>query len=386
MKILHTSDWHLGKNLYDFSILNDQRHALDFLLELLSSEKIDAVIIAGDIYDRPVPSAEAVRLYDYFLTTAVTKLRVPVIAAAGNHDSKSRLEFGSKLYSESGYHIFGTVKADVGYVTLHDDFGQVRIYPVPWLHPAEMRVLLENPDIKTFDDAYRLLLEKITIDENVRNIAVAHGFFARLGGSEAEKELITSDSEINVGGMDIADSKYFAKFDYTALGHLHMPQRAGGEYVRYSGSLLKYSVSEERQKKSFTIIELHKKGDVKVTTMPIPALRDVRSITGSFGELMEPDYHQNKNFDDYVFADVTDFGVLYPMEKLRTLFPNLLGLRFALEPGAPEDFALQSRSTAQISTLELFRRFYRDTYAEEMTAESLEFLTKVIQKSEVAGE
>ena len=377
MRILHTSDWHLGKNLYDFSLLDDQRHALDFLLALISRERIDAVIIAGDIYDRPIPSAEAVRLYDYFLTKAVTELHVPVIVAAGNHDSKSRLEFGSKLYSGSGYHVFGTVKMDAECVTLCDDFGEVKFYPVPWLHPAEMRVLLENADIKTFDDAYRLLLEEYTLDEGVRNVTVAHGFFAALH-SNAQKELITSDSEINIGGMDIVDSAYFSRFDYTALGHLHAPQRAGGEHIRYSGSLLKYSVSEERQKKSCTVIELGKKGDIRVTTVPIPALRDVRSVTGSFDELMEPDYHQNKNFGDYVFANITDFGVLYPMEKLRTLFPHILGLRFVSEAGAPEDFELQSQSTPKMSMLELFKRFYRDTYAAEMPQESLAFLKEVI--------
>jgi len=316
----------------------------------------------------------------------VTELRVPVIAAAGNHDSKSRLEFGSKLYSKSGYHIFGTLKAEVDPVTLHDDFGEVRFYPVPWVHPAQVRVLFNNTGVRTFDDAYRLLLEKNTLDESIRNIAVAHGFFARLGGSDPEKELITSDSEINIGGMDIVDSAYFTRFDYTALGHLHMPQCAGGEHMRYSGSLLKYSVSEERQKKSCTIIELLKKGEMQVTTVPIPAMRDVRSITGSFDDLMEPDYHQNKSFDDYVFADITDFGVLYPMEKLRTLFPNLLGLRFASQSGGLEDVQLNAANTPQMSTLELFKRFYRDTYDAEMPDESLAFLTQVIQKSEVTCE
>lgn len=390
MKLLHTSDWHLGKSLYEFSLLDDARRMLDFLLDLIVRERIDAVVIAGDIYDRPIPSAEAVRLYDSFLTKAVAELHVPVLAIAGNHDSASRLEFGSKLYAGGGYHVFGTAKPSEPPVILQDDFGEVRFYAIPWLHPAEMRAMYEDSAkesgtvIKTFDDAYRVFLADMgkRLDKNVRNVAIAHGFFAGIA-SHAEKEILVSDSELHIGGMDIADSGCFADFDYTALGHLHAPQRAGAEHIRYSGSPLKYSLSEERQRKSCAIVELKAKGAREITLIDIPATHDVRSINGTFDELMEPTYHTNTAFDDYVFANITDSGALYPMEKLRTLFPNLLGLRFVTEAEAFSPPDLRSQTEQKLSVLELFERFYKDAKGTDMPEEGLAFLREVIGKNTV---
>lgn len=380
MRILHTSDLHLGKNLYDFSLLDDQRAMLGFLLEIIEREEIEAVVIAGDVFDRPVPSAEAVRLYDDFLTKAVGGLGVPVIAVAGNHDSATRLEFGSALYRAGGYYVFGPARQPQQPVVLRDGFGDVWFHPVPWLHPAEARAIFPDEGIKTFDDAYRVLLESraADIDRNKRNVAVAHGFFAPLGAkNQSEREMLTSESEISVGGMDIADSGYFSAFNYTALGHLHAPQRAGGETVRYSGSPLKYSLSEENQRKSCVIATIGEDGETDVRTIEIPATHDVRSVTGSFDELMEPSFHPNKQFNDYVFANVTDSGILYPMEKLRTLFPNLLGLRF-ITPEA--DFRPPEISSGpRLTTLELFLRFYKDAKSADMPQDRLDYLYDVMQ-------
>lgn len=387
MRILHTSDWHIGKSLYNFSLLECQREALDFMLDLIVREEIGAVVIAGDIYDRPVPSAEAVRLYDYFLTRAVTELRVPVVAIAGNHDSASRLEFGSRLYQNSGYYVFGLSSEEQPPVILRDEFGELRLHPLPWIHPAQARAMFEA-EIKTFDDAYRVLLERRAekIDSDVRNIALAHGFFAGLKSDAAKKEIITSDSEINIGGMDVADSVYFSAFDYTALGHLHAPQKAGGENIRYSGSPLKYSLSEENQKKSCVIVELGAKNDVQTQLVPIPASHDVRSITGCFDELMEPSFHENRQFDDFVFANITDSGVLYPMEKLRTLFPNLLGLRFITQDESFASPELGSVATSQPSVLEMFQRFYKDAKSVDMPDDRLEFVREILEEIEAGDE
>ncbi len=386
MKILHTSDWHLGKSLYDFPLLADQKIMLDFLLNYISNEQIDAIVIAGDVYDRPIPSAEAVRLYDSFLTNAVAKMNVPTIVIAGNHDSASRLEFGSALYSGCGYHIFGTARQSQPPVILRDEYGEVHFHPIPWLHPAEARAMFDETkeQIKSFDDAYRMLLEQRTksLNKSVRNVAVAHGFFAGIS-SHAEKDILTSDSEINIGGMDIADSSYFSAFEYTALGHLHAPQRAGAENVRYSGSPLKYSLSEEHQRKSFTVVELGANSVTEVRQVDIPCTYDVRSVCGTFDELLEPTYHENKNFDDYVFANITDSSVLHPMEKLRTLFPNLLGLRFITNEASFGTPILQANSGPKLTMLELFSRFYADAKGAPISEDKLEFLREIIEKSEV---
>lgn len=387
MRLLHTSDWHLGKSLYDFSLLEDQRVMLEDLLRLLETEKIDAVVLAGDVYDRPIPSAKAVELYDYFLAEAVGRMGVPVLAVAGNHDSASRLEFGSSLYAASGYHISGQVRGEIARVTLADAHGPVDFWLLPYLNPADVRMLFPGEEVRTYDDAYRVLLENNLpgLDAGRRHVAIAHGFFSAIGG-KADKALLTSDSEINVGGMDIADSGCFAPFDYTALGHLHAPQQAGYDHVRYAGSPLKYSLSEERQRKSFTVVELGAKGQVEISSAPVAALRDVRTIQGSLDELLEPASHDNTRFDDYVFANLTDTGALYPMEKLRKLFPHLLGLRLLGDGGGAMPEIRLGGASPRLSPEEMFQRFYREVKGHDMPADTLAFLQEVLAAEREAVE
>ena len=266
MKILHTSDWHLGKSIYDFSLLEDQSRFISWLLELLPREQVDAVIIAGDIYDRPVPPGAAVALYDRFLSEAAGRLGIPVLAIAGNHDSPGRLQFGSSLYRKSGYYIVGSIGAGQEPVVLHDAIGPVRFTLVPYLHLTDVRALLPQETVCTFDDAYRILMEQLRTEPGVRNIAVAHGFFSAQGST-----LLTSDSEMSIGGMDYADISCFDGYDYVALGHLHAPQQAGN-VIQYSGSPLKYSLSEELQHKTVTLVELGKPGEpVLLREVPVPA-------------------------------------------------------------------------------------------------------------------
>lgn len=384
MKILHTSDWHLGKSLYEFSLLQDQQYMIEQLLLLLEKEGVEAVIIAGDIYDRPIPPARAVQLYDYFLAQAVGRLGISVLAISGNHDSPSRLEFGSGFYAASGYHICGSIAADVCIhrVTLADRFGDIHFYLLPFLHPADLRALFPDEQIKTYDDTYRILLEKNNpaLDLSQRNILIAHGFFSSIGQNSTDKSLLTSDSEINIGGMDIADSTYFSAFDYTALGHLHAPQRAGSDRIRYSGSPLKYSMSEEKQKKSFTLIEAGEKGDMAITNLYITPLRDVRTVRGTLDQLLEPSFHENKAFGDYIFAELCDTQVLYPMEKLRKLFPNLLGLRFV--ENSDISFAQVQVGTAapKLSPYEMFLRFYRESKGYDLSSEGMQYLSEVVEQ------
>ncbi|MDL2232657.1 exonuclease SbcCD subunit D [Ruminococcaceae bacterium OttesenSCG-928-L11] len=385
LKLLHTSDWHLGKSLYEASLHDEQSHFINQILALLEQEAVDAVVLAGDIYDRPLPPGQSVQLYDFFLSETVKKRGIPVIAIAGNHDSASRLEFGASLYRESGYYIYGYPKRDIEPVTLTDRWGEVRFHPIPYLHPADARVLLEDSDIRTWQQAYDALLahNRPGLDLSVRNVALAHGFFSDLSGRE-DVEQITSDSEVNTGGMDIADAACFAPFDYTALGHLHAPQWTVRGKVRYSGTPLKYSLSEEHQTKSVTVVELGEKGRVDCRIVPLPPRRDVRVIEGAFDQLSDPAFHTAGSFDDYVFARIHGDTVTYPMEKLRLLFPRILGLAFVDGLAAQTDIAAAVKPRETTSMEELFLRFYRDIKGEDIPPDRLECLREAM--AELEGE
>ena len=377
MRILHTSDWHLGKSLYDFPLIDDQQFIIEEIINIIALHKIDAVIIAGDIYDRPLPSGSAIQLYDFFLSRVVKDMGVPVIAIAGNHDSAGRLEFGSSLYMSSGYYIFGRNKKDVCPVKIPDSYGEVYFFPFPYLHPADIRVLLDNTNIKSYDDAYREIINYNTdfVDPAKRNIAVAHGFFSDLSGKD-NTEVLTSDSEINIGGMDIANAAYFSDFDYTAIGHLHAPQWTMQGKIRYSGSPLKYSLSEEKHNKSATIVDVGQKGSLDFEIIPLAQIHDVRTLHGSFLQLCDPSYHSG-SFSDYVFAEISGDTAVYPMEKLRLIFPNILGLSFVDNINKIQEVKLSDK-IEHSSAEELFGRFYREMKGEEPSEESLAMLREAI--------
>lgn len=358
MRILHTSDWHLGKSLYEFSLLADQRCMIDFLLRTIADEKIDAVLICGDIYDRSVPPSGAVELYDYFLAKAVAEMGVAVLAIAGNHDSPSRVQFGSALYKNSGYHVSGAVRRKPDTAVLRDEYGDICFTLLPYLHPADVRECFPEADFTGFDGAYRTMLDELRpeLDPAARNIILAHGFFAAVGGDEP----LLSGSEIAAGGIELADASCFRGFDYAALGHLHGAQKIGDGHIRYSGTPLKYSLSEEGRRKCFLLLDVREKGSIEISEIPVPPLHDVRTVSGSFSALMDPLYHENKCFDDYIFANITGDLVPYPMEKLRTLMPNLLGLSFTELAAAEAVLPQVGGRDRKLDALELFRRFYRD--------------------------
>jgi len=377
VKLLHTSDWHLGKNLYEHSLLEDQAHFLDWLLRLMEEEQVEALVIAGDVYHRSVPPADAIALYDQFLNRAILKLGIPVLTVAGNHDSGARLEFAGELLGAVGYHVAGKPRQELARVTLNDRHGPVVFWLLPYLFPADVRALLPKSDARTFQSAYEVLLgENLPLmDKGVRNVMVAHGLFA------GQEPVILSESEWSVGGMDAVSAAIFQGFDYTALGHLHAPQKVG-EKVRYSGSPLKYSLSEEHQRKSVSLVELGAPGSpVQIREIPVPALHDVRRIAGRFDDLMNPIWHENKNFEDYVFAEISDEGVLYAMEKLRTLFPRLLGVSLPFREMEGE--AVQIGAVRERMTMEQhFARFYQETAGEELPEEHRAVLRELIEALE----
>ncbi len=377
MKLIHTSDWHLGKNLYEHSLLEDQAHFLDWLLRVMEEEEVEALVIAGDVYHRSVPPADAIALFDEFLSRATLKLGIPVLTVAGNHDSGARLEFAGELLGAMGYHVAGKPKKELVRVTLTDRYGPVVFWLLPYLFPADVRALIPKSDARTFQAAYEVLLKENLplMDKNVRNVVVAHGLFS------GQEPVILSESEWSVGGMDAVSAALFQDFDYAALGHLHAPQKVEAK-VRYSGSPLKYSLSEENQRKSVSLVEIGAPGSfAHVREIPVPALHDVRRIGGHFDDLMNPDWHKNKNFEDYVFAEILDEGVLYAMEKLRTLFPRILGVSLPFRE--IEGDTVQIGAARERMTMEQhFARFYQESTGEELPEEHRAVLGELVEALE----
>lgn len=385
MKIFHTGDWHIGKIVNQVHMTEDQAYALDNLVELMAAEKPDVLIIAGDIYDRGVPPVEAVELLDNILSKILLELQIPVLIVSGNHDSPDRLGFGSNILRAKGLHIAGRFEAEIRRVTLEDEHGPVNFYLVPYAAPAVVKDILGREDISDHDTALKAIVE--VIKENwapaERNILIYHGFVrgsSELELSESEKPL----SLISLGGADYVNVAHFTDFAYTALGHLHGPQSAGQERVRYSGSLLKYSFSETSQHKAFTIVKIGADGIVETEYRSLKTLRDMRKIKGQLQALLNPAVYRDTNVEDYLHVTLTDEGeLLEPMAKLRQVYPNVLALEFAAkERQAGEDKTSAGEGYKQKTKLELFRDFYCDITGREFTPAKERLVAQVIEEVE----
>ena len=354
MRFLHIADLHLGKSVLETPMLEDQRFILSKIVDCALENKVDAVLIAGDIYDRSVPIAEAVCALDDFLN-ALCDNGIALIAIAGNHDSPERLEFGSRLMSGRGVHISGVYSGTLRQVTLKDEYGPVNIYLLPFIKPAMVRAVL-GQEVSSTAQAVEAALQGYPVPEhkNDRNVLVAHQFVSH--GDLAPE---TCDSEIHsVGGSDRVDASCFDGFDYVALGHLHRAQQISSETVRYAGSPLKYSLSEVKHSKSFTLVTLGEKGQVKIDLIPIKPLRDLRRISGSLENLIAAGLNDPEGRQDYIHAVLTDMDALDPAARLRMVYPNLLHVE--IEQQRTElDEDVEFDPTAQISELELFEDFYR---------------------------
>lgn len=388
MKIVHTGDWHIGKIVNEFSMIEDQRYYLDRLVENLRESKAEALIIAGDIYDRSVPPAEAVELLDNVLSTIILELNIPVLAIAGNHDSAERLSFGNKLLKDRGLYIEGSFNGEVKKITIKDDDGNVNFYLLPYVDPAQARVIYNNPKIKTHNDMMKEIILKINenLDESERNILITHGY---IGSSYEDKGgLETSDSErpLSIGGTDLIDSSLFEVFDYVALGHIHKPQKVGSNKIRYSGSLLKYSVSEWNQKKSIPMVEIDKNKNLSVDLIEINPLRDLRIIRGPLDELINRENHIDTNLNDYVFAELTDEGeILDAIYKLRAVFPNVMGIKMVNANLSNENTKTSAGENFREKSLdELFDEFYFNLKGKDMDEVRKNEIIKILE--EVGGE
>jgi DNA repair protein SbcD/Mre11 len=393
MRFIHTADWHLGRTFHNVSLVEDQAHVLDQVVALVKETRADAVVVAGDVYDRAVPPTDAVRLLGDVLERVVLGLEVPVVMIAGNHDSPDRLEFGAPLLSSRGLHVRGTLAPDAGPVVLHDQDGPVNFFLLPYSEPPLVRERLENDGLRSHHEAMRALTERILgpmalgpdpalgklgldprppqegpphragdsapggpYPNSQRTVLLAHCFTA--GGKSSD-----SERPLTVGGAGTVDPDCFRGFSYTALGHLHRPQ-AFGSRVRYSGSLLKYSFSEADHRKSVSVVELDASGNVTVEEIPLSPRRDVRIVEGYLKELLgEPGAASH----DYLLVRLLDKeAILDPMGKLRQEFPNALHVE---RPGlwSTGEVQVAGRERLKASVMDLFAAFFQ-----EMTDEPLD--------------
>lgn len=382
MKLMHLSDLHLGKRLNEFSLLEDQCFILQQLVELVRSEQPDCVLLAGDIYDKPVPPAEAVTLFDDFLNKLAQLTTVCV--TSGNHDSAERLAFGAQLMREGGVHFCGLYTGEPQCVTLQDAYGSVHIYLLPFLKPAHVRHCLpptEAEQVTTYHEALRCAVERLHINAAERNVLVAHQFVtgAQTAGSEA----------VNVGGVDNIGAEVFAVFDYTALGHIHRAQNVGSERVRYSGTPLKYSFAEWQQEKSVTLVELGEKGSVSVTALPLAPLRDLRKLRGSYEELMSRDFYDELSKDsdgllrDFYHLTLTDEeDVPDAVQKLRSVYKNLLQLEYDNKRTRMDNAIEGAERVVEKSPLELMEEFYQLQNNQALSEKQRAYLQGLLEKEE----
>ena len=323
MRLVHLSDLHLGKKLSEASLMEDQRHMLTQVLCIIDQQKPDCVLIAGDVYDKPVPPAEAVALLDDFLTNLAARA-LPVVLISGNHDSAERLAFGSRLFSARGVYVsppFDATHTTVTPVRLQDAFGTIAIWPLPFIKPAHVRAAMPGAPADTYTQALRSVTAAMPLAPQERNVLVCHQF---LTGSDR-----TESEEIAIGGLDNVDAAVFDAFDYVALGHLHKAQSVGRATVRYPGTLLKYSFSEAKDVKSLTVVDLLDKGDVRIQTVPISPLRDLRQLRGTYAQLTLRANYQDTAITDYLHITLTDeTDIPDALSKLQSIYPNLLKLEY----------------------------------------------------------
>lgn len=351
MKFLHLADLHLGKRVNGFSMLEDQAHILRQILAILDDEQPDGVLIAGDVYDKSVPSVEAVELLDGFLTELRAR-GVPVLLISGNHDSPERLAFGGRVMDSCGIHISPVYDGALAPVTLQDAFGPVHVWLLPFVKPAHVRRWFPDADIESYTDAMAEAVAHMDIDTAARNVLVTHQFVT--GGARSGSE------ELSVGGTDNVDSGVFAPFDYVALGHLHGAQHIGRETIRYAGSPLKYSFSEARQHKSVTVVTLGEKGDVQVRTVALTPLRELREIRGSYDELTARSFYEHTTYrSDYLHLILTDEqDVFDAMSRLRTIYPYLMTLDYDNARTRAAGGMSVPAETERRTPLELFEALY----------------------------
>lgn len=373
MKLVHLSDLHLGKRVNEFSMLEDQTYILLQILQIIDRERPDGVLIAGDVYDKSVPSAEAVALLDDFLVR-LSMRDLQIFMISGNHDSPERMAFGGRLMERSGVHLAPVYDGKIDPIRLADGYGPLNIYLLPFIKPAHVRRVFPEREVASYTDALSAAIEAMGIDRSVRNVLVTHQFVT--GASRCDSE------EISVGGADNVDGSVFDGFDYVALGHLHGPQQVGRETVRYCGTPLKYSFSEAAQKKSLTVVELGPKGSVSIRTAPLIPMRDMVELRGTYDELTDRKFYEKTGCQEsYVHIILTDEDdVPDAMRKLQTIYPYLMKLDYDNRRTRAGEWIDRTESTRQQSPLELLDEFYEKQNGQPMGKPQREFAKELMEE------
>ena len=372
MRFLHLSDLHLGKRVNEFSMLEDQAYILKEILNIIDEQKVEAVLVAGDVYDKVIPSAEAVRLLDDFLTRIAAR-ELPVFLISGNHDSAERIAFGSRLMSSRQIYLSPVFESDVEPITISDRYGEINIYMLPFVKPSLVKRVYPEEEIITYQDAVNAAVQHMQIDTDKRNILLAHQFVT--GAARCDSE------ELSVGGVDDVDASVFDGFDYVALGHLHGPQKIGKETVRYSGTPLKYSFSEANQKKAAVIVDVEEKGKINIQQIPLVPKHDMREIRGTYMEVTALDFYKDMKTDDYLHITLTDEeDIPDAIGKLRTIYPNIMKLSY---DNLRTRAAVTVRGTAEVeekSPMELLKEFYELQNNQPMTDEQEEIARGMMEE------
>ena len=372
MKFIHISDLHLGKRVYEFPMLEEQRDILEKILGIAKDERADGVLVAGDVYDRQIPSAEAVQLFDWFLT-ALAEMGLYVFVISGNHDSAERLAFGARLMETQRVYLAPVFAGEVKTVSLTDAYGELCIYLLPFIKPAYVRRFYPDREIADYEETLGTVMEHMSVDETKRNILLAHQFVT--GASRSESE------EITAGGLDNVSAEHFAAFDYTALGHIHRPQSVGAATIRYCGTPLKYSFSEAGHEKSVTVVELMEKGRTDIRTIPLKPLRNLREIRGSYEEITARKYWENTETEDYLHVTLTDEeDIPEAIRKLRVIYPNIMKLDY--DNRRTRSFASieMSEKPEEKTPLQLFEELYRLQNNQDLGEEQRAYLTRLVEE------
>jgi exonuclease SbcD len=369
MKFIHTADWHLGKLVQGVYMTEDQRYALRQLVEAVDRERPDAVVIAGDLYDRAVPPTEAVELLDELLAELVIGLGVPVLAISGNHDSPDRLAFGTRIMEARGLHLVGQLSAEMRPVVLRDGDGEVHFHLVPYADPAQVRFEFGDEAIRTHDDAMKAIVDRIEerMDKQARHVFVGHAFVTP--GAAPQENTSQSERPLSVGGAEHVHAEYYRAFQYTALGHLHQAHHVGDERVRYAGSPLKYSISEEHHRKGYYVVELSGDGNISVEQRLFAPLRDMRRVISPVEDIVGA---TQVSSEDYVFVTLLcDNPVLYPMEKVRAIYPNALHVEVkpatVVEGAGDVGLGSVGVSRREADPVSLFAAFYEEVKGQPLS-------------------
>ena len=383
MKILHLADLHLGKILQEQSLIEDQEYMLKEIIEIIKNENIEAVLISGDVYDRSVPPAEAVNLLDNFLKILIKELKIKVFIISGNHDSKDRLGFGSKIFEDEGLYIESKYNGNLRKVELEDSYGKINIYMLPFVKPIEVKEFFEDDLENNYNTAIHKIIEKEKINKDERNIIMVHQFVTA-GTIEPER---TESEILSLGGIENVDVSNFDDFDYVAIGHVHRPQQIGRKEARYAGTMLKYSFSEINHNKSVPVIDFKEKGNIEINLKELVPLRDMREIKGPIEELLKKENYELGNVNDYIKAVITNEETIYDaIGQIRRIYPNTLKLEIrnskTINGGQEQDLHLQK--VKRKSEQELFEDFYKSQNNVDLDEKQKEIIKDII--SEVKDE